>query len=1622
MRKSLLLISLLLVIIFTSAFSVGEWRDSIYDQIRTETVKALRDQFKREITVGSVDGRIVGQVVFHDVNIHDFATAKKVYINYSLIKFAYKKDIVPAITKITIEDGDFKVRRDRNDQLNVLNILPQEKPGDPPPPPFRAKLVFKNCSIDYRDFKGFRKDFVAFHEKMTRVKGTVDFSKKDRIKINISGNLSGTPAPSRARISGTSNLKKETYFYKISANRLDLRKWGNYALPLDIVKFEEGKVNLTLRLSSPRIKGRAVSLSGDFSIFSAGAKLYGFNFKNTSGRLTLKDNSLAVKDARAEINGLKILASGRLSDFERQNLDFKISFTRGNLKNLVSIFPQTRDLELSGLANASVRLRGTANSPIASGKSTVLNGQFYGQSFSGTANLAFAKKLLKIDIPSISLYKGKLSGECNIDFSRALPVLSIQTRLNQIDLAALSQNSPGIIGKASGNVKLYGPANQLRGELEANLSGAQFLGQPIEKLSSLFVIRDGDVILEHFTASSKTASIKSTGTISRDLRFNFQSSASGIELSGNGLLGPMAATVDSFEGNINFKLDEDFLAAPLKRLNASGSVKLSDGEIGEQRFDLARGKITLGDGLIEIEDVSFIRDQSMLKVSGQTGIGHPTNLTVYGSQIDLDDLKILNLLLPKEAKDPTGFGDISFEVTGELSKETQLTSFDPLLNLNAGGTIRLTDVNLADLSIKESRLNFKWENRNLSFPDCMFKTENSDFKLDLTYSKDEQVKGSLNGVIDFSEFRKFTNKYGQIDGKLGLNLIAEGDAGNPGFAATFWLEDFRLNKLDFDRIEGSLSYANNILNLSRPVHFTSGENEFVVSGSANLNTLKPDETSLDLKLKVIQADLSYAFELADKVNSEVSRRLYIPEAGGKSKINLNALAIQTPKKYIHQGKLNIYSANGKKDYFLKIWGNLTKTYVKKEEIKIGEEYGGELSGDISLKGKINNLSGNFNGEVEKGYFRKFTFDKLRAKASLKENKIEIEHLELSKKFGRLNARGDIGLGGNINLDISATRMPLDILKILFDQEYKGTFNLRAAFTGSTGNPQFSAAVKGDNLTFAGIHFDKTAIAVTKTNGHLKIHEFSLYENGKHSSVAGTIDLSSSGSLDLEANLLDNAVGLFNLISKDVRWIKGKAKASITLVGPLTHPRIDGNVECEESSIYVKAIDSEIKAIKGSAKIIDGIVQIPSITANWQGVRTKGYPNFIGLAGSIDISRILDEDAMVSLNLALSPYPFYVDLPNLYTGVVDIKAAQIYGPLYFDLSAGPTLKGKAKSSNAIINISKRADGRSKIFPVVYDLDLSLGKNVYAVMGDVATFDLSNIFMNLEISSDKLLITGTSANPSLFGNIAVKRGTVSIFNREFTLLNVAQQEGYYEFDPDKVKENTAFFSGEEGGEGVKPDITITAKVDVEESETKVIVISRLQGVIGAAEKERGLTISLDSFVRDKDNSLKPGGYSEQAIKVMLLPDFIKSLTGVEGGDEVDASLVVADYISSRVQTLIFRGLERELEQRFGLESLTLEYNFGKDIRQAMGVTEARAFEGEKPDWRVGFVKGFFDKVYIDVKYSQFNQETGGEETYLNYQLTYKLSPIWSIIYYREPTNVHEIMSGDEKITLKAGFSFW
>lgn len=1203
---------------------------------------------------------------------------------------------------------------------------------------------------------------------------------------------------------------------------------------------------------------------------------------------------------------------------------------------------------------------------------SVENIRFYEQLFSGKTQLSFLNNQLDFDFKDLKLYGGQADGKATINFAQKAPRLQLNAQVQEINLAGLAQNSPGITGSADGSVALSGLFHDLRGKISARLRQGALLGQSIDLLSSDFTISNGGILFNNFSATSKTAAVNASGSISSSLVFDFKADARGIRLAGRGFPGPMEALVEDFTGNVNWQLNDAFFASPLKHIRASGRAHLSQGRIGEQLFDRAAGGFSMGNGILNLEKVTFENKLSSLEASGQIGIGVPTGLVLTASKIKLEDFKALNYLLPKEAQNPTGTADIQLNVTGELSREAKIESIDSLLGLNASGEVFLFNGRLANIPINKGHAAFSWENRRLSISTLSLVTPRSNINLKLSLGN--QLDGDLKGIINLDEFSALTEQYGNLDGEIGIDLLIKGQPGQPDLLADFWINNLQFNRINFSRIEGKLNYMEGQLLLPKPLLLQSGTDRYFLSGQAKISD-KLEDSVVDLNLSTSQSNFPAFALLASRLQSELSRRA-VTNAGEKTTIDVSNLTPSLPRDFRF-----IYSLGNEKDSFIKLKEQTANQNASMDPDALPFEARGKVSLSLSLKGKINNPSGLFSGEIKNGAFQKFLFDSLKTEGQIKNHRVSIKNLDVAQKSGRLAARGEIGFDGSATLEAT-----------------------------------------GGRIEIGGIQYDKVSAEVESTPRGLAIKYFSLSD----SSLSGFI----GASISLEAHLADKAPGLLNLFGDDIRWLEGRTRGTLEITGTPDRLKINGTLAVRDTSVFVRAIDAKISQISGEAVFHDSRLSFQALHGVWQGESSRQAQNNIDLAGNIDLSQI--SKGTLALDLNLKPVDFTVNLKDLYSGGLRIHSARLNGPLAFDMSQGPTLTAQAEIQNAVITIPSKQEEQKKMLPLKLNLDVKLERNVYAVMGDLSGIDISNPLLNLEVTSDNLDINGALDTPLLFGKVKIKRGSVSLLGREFLLLSTEEQKLFYPYDPDKIKENLASF---DGSESAMPDVQITGKVEVENSEKdaagqitkrKVLILSRLKGLMGARQEGRGLKITFSGFTRDKTaGDLRPATYSEQDLKVMLLPDFIKSFTGVEkdaSGQPVNTNAVIADVLSSRAQSFIFRGLERNLEQQLGLESLTLEYNFGKDLKQAMGVRDTSSFEERKPDWKIGFVKGFFDRLFIDVKYAQVMEKADMARTTLNYQITYKLSPICSIMYYQEPISAQQNYAGNQKVTLSSGFSFW
>ncbi|MFA4904909.1 MAG: site-specific tyrosine recombinase/integron integrase [Candidatus Margulisiibacteriota bacterium] len=1186
-----------------------------------------------------------------------------------------------------------------------------------------------------------------------------------------------------------------------------------------------------------------------------------------------------------------------------------------------------------------------------------MNGIAEDKPFSADGRILMGIRTVLAGSVRMRVYQGVVLANGEIIFDRGIPTFKAQAKLDRIDLTK-AIGVVGVEGVATGTADLAGNFNEFSGRLSTQLAGARILGQTVENAGGSFDYRGGEIELKDLKLASQQAEFLAAGKLDRTRRVQLIARARGIKLEGHSPLGELSCRIRSFTGDLAFTPDEKFFASPLKLLTAHGTAEIGETILGEQSLDEGIGGITLAGGQIKFIDTYVHKNESRIYLLGEIGI-EETNLRLYGRNLDLMDLKGLNYLLPDAVKNPTGRMNLDLQIFGRGGE---------MMDLGARGRLDFANSNWGGIPIKEISAEAVWQDRRMV---------------------------SAQGEIIFD------NQVGLATGRGRLNFSAAGTLDDPLLNVDFYIDKPRYDDLRFDRAEGAVELTDQRLRFSKPLRLSDRNNLYEFLGTVDLKASQ----NIDLALKVERGSLSYAAQLATRAIA-LGQRWFSPPPQG------------TVKNLVHRTDLplfsgtEIYHTDGRTYDFLAKFGRISEEVqaLRRSQIPpVIEKMSGKLKAGLRIYGtlKAPQVSGQL--MVRDGTYGRYKYDSLELSCEANAEGIKVRRLEVKKQDGRLMGEGEVEFsGGQMDFRAVSRGMPIDLFRIWMNKDFSGNFDGDLRLTGTAAAPRGWLTLKTGRVKLAGADFDRISGSFTLIKDLLYIKELSL---GSGSRINGFLRM--NGAAELSASLEGGALGLVNLFTNEVRWESGSAQGKLSYKTDGRTTKVAGELEVKDATFYVKALDSYFREGTLSLQTRDNVVWLSEATGYWQGTRTKNRVNQVSLAGVLDMNK-------QTANFTLADASYTLVLPGMYSGNLELKKFSLSGKLDNLL-----LKGEANFSEGVLFLPDKVAGGGEGGggpPLNLDILVNLNKNVYLTGGNVATLDLSSILLNLEMTGSDLALSGRAAAPRLLGKIFFKRGNINIISRDFSLLSLERQSQFYHGDLEKTSDNYAQFLGD----GVLPYLNLNAAVKADKylpdgTKKQVWVVSRLRGEPFSTEKQKKLDVVFEAYDVDPQSGLYlRGAYDDDAIKVMLLPDFVKSMTGVEKGRAADGNVVVADYLNSRLQTVVFRGVERQLETALGLESLMLDYNFGSDIQRTMGINGSGA---QRSNLGVGFIKGFFDKLYIDVRYSQgVNMAAAATPLQtVNYQLTYKLTPIWSVSYYREPLTVYDLQSGPSKTTLNGTLHF-
>jgi hypothetical protein len=1598
------IILLFLLVIFASGWSPLDMIPA-FKNLKSDITTQLNYIFDREISVESISGTLINQIELNNVKIArekklsggTIIKAKKIVINYNPFKLAASSgNIIPAISKIVIIEPELLVERSIRDEWNMAGLIPRSKPIEekqqPKPLLLSATVLIRGGYGLYVDHMGWGEDLKgkAFTSKIKDLNAEIKLS-GNRIDIASTATSVIDKAVASTRTTGDLNAKTGKYRFVVIAKNVDIEKWGYYTLNIPDFKPISGKADMKLTMTNPppRKKGPPIFFDGQFYIKDGKAVIFDRLFERMNGYVGVHDEDAKFRNLTGYRDGVPVTANGRLYDFTVANYDINLDIPRTDFKKIGLAFPELEKIDFSGKTSANINVGGNYGHPIFNGCTTA-EGHLFGQKISGKFDMYSEGTLLQIESGDISAYGGTLQAKSTFDFTPAVPVFDI-------NISGEGASLKDILPAASANDAA---------QLQARINGS----------AEKFTVK-GDIM----TAGG--GSISGFGTIEAG-NMNIMLSAGNLRFSHKLFHGRLSG----FDGKLYGALTD-----PGKNLTLEANVSFDDSMVAVQPVSDIDASFKYRNGEIEIASLVMGYGNSQVLIKGRTGFNTVTNLTVQAVSAEASDIKILEAFIPKEITPISGKLDIGLTVKGNISNEASID----LNAFSVSGNLRLRDGLYAYESYNDALFNIKWEKSALTFKDSSFKTDLSDIVFDGTLKADGNIDLTLSGTLELANLRPLTIKYGRLYGSSRIACHLDGKTSNPNIDIDFDGSNLRYNEIIIDKASGRIVYDGKNIFLAEPIDINQADDEYTISGSVSL-LKKP---VLSIRLDVLKGNINTAAELLDEINSEIGSKQLFGVSEKQMTIVLDPSKFQLPGR----GAKLIYNSRSNKTTIeeMKKAESESSAYGKSMKEKAGRQIEGKFIGFLELKGNIDNLSGALDFKVEAGTWESYSFDEAGVKAGLSNGTFEVSSAYLKKGDGNISAHGSFNPLASASMELTAENMPIDFLSLFIGKgkSFAGRFNMSAYAHGPVRSIIGYASIEAGKVNLGGVNLDGISSFLDYRDNTLYFRKSELMTGDKKATISGVLPLNKAG-ISVGVSMEGESLGLLTLASPDISWISGAGEGYVMITGDLGHPLVNGNLLINNAAVSLKPIESNFESINSNISINNNAMSTESLSAKWVGKWTKNVANKVKMSGSIDWDNVFSKEMSINFDLKLIDADLTVDLPSLYKGDVEVKSFSLVGPFWASMERpkAPKLSGVFNLSNGVLTLPDMTK-KSDLLPFGLDMTVNIQKNSYVAAGDTKNListDLSNLILNLELEGQNITISGSLDDPKIVGKTTFKRGTVNLLSREFSLMTEDRQKEVFGSDLDRVKENTAVFQG-----GSLPNLTLSAEIKVKATEktsastaktpeyasTNILVVSRITGIPFSKEKEEGLNLAFYSYKEDtlkQPPELVPGGYDEQDIKVLLLPDFIKGPLGISerGVSDVDANEVLADYLNSRLNAYLLRSVERDLAKNFELDSLTLEYNFGKDLKNMLPTTKTPAeispLEMPETMYGIGAVKGFFGRFYIDFKYSQAVQEQAViNKAFLNYQLTYKLSPVLSVVYYREPFSFIEEESDYYKVTLKAGY---
>lgn len=993
------------------------------NQLEKALSKVLTEKTGHTISFAKIKPGLFNQIIVEKPIVtlkgekEPFVEAEEIRIRYSFkVLLTNLGHFSQSIEEIAFLRPRIWLKRDLAGQWNYEKLgEKKEKKKFQLPEEFITNLVIRDGEVFLEDNQRKIKNL-----HLKEVKGFL--SLKDNPQINFA--IKAREGQSYLTANGFTNLETQKIDAKLQVKDFSVASWRAFLPKKPYLTATAGSIDASLRVSGYYPQGlsyQGKALVNDGKIKSTSVPL---PVEKIRGQVDLRPGKISFRRLEGFIGETPVQLAGDIYLGKKTLLDLDLQSPNIIIEEISKKWvPELKQIKRTGELRGHLSFLGPTNNLRVGGDFYLSKGEVYRQGVQDLQlELVYQDKVLTIDKAKTNWEGGKLEGQGIVKWPNKQLSYNLSLLADSIPISSLPVNNKNLAdlkGKVRGSLLISGTGSDLK---KSSIGGFLQLDKgtwrkiDFSQAKTHFFWDKGKLDLKYLIVEGSTLAGRVSGTIGSDNQVDLDVNLPILRL--NKIAEALSTSLDlrgkgSFQGKVTGKS---------KNPELEGSFTAFDGRLLQQDFEELAGKVSLKQGLLNLEDFS-LRDgitQHSLKGEIRLAAEPILNLTLESRETKLE--KLLRLTSWRQP-----------DLKGRVNSVISLQGTPK--NLSAKGELNLSEGSWKGEQLDRAKIKFHWQDSLLSL-DQVEAQQDETFMTGKGWV-DKAGKGEIVLNVRDVDLEKIPYlKYKLPPGSKKINL---------------------LGKVAFNS-QNELKFA--------PLIIVHGRNGYRLAGQVHLGKTYP---TMDLVMTIEKGDLTiisalipaeFPYRITGEIQGKVNLWGRIDHPNSRAIISLRKANIgQYP---IEDGKMDLIwkdeelqilqfklvkdngflAAQGKVDFQGQVQVDVVSQNLEgkllSELFGLPEKLEGLVALTAQVRGKTKTPNIACSLEMNQGKIRATSFDQLYGLATWKDDLLNLQQVTLRKDKYKLTATGTVPTklhsGQRINLQVKMEEGDLGLLTMLADKQ------------------------------------------------------------------------------------------------------------------------------------------------------------------------------------------------------------------------------------------------------------------------------------------------------------------------------------------------------------------------------------------------------------------------------------------------------------------------------------------------------------------------------------------------------------------------------------------------------------